>query len=70
MTDTNRPAAWRVIDKKTNAIVGEFPAMLRALAFCEELEPSEEIIGMPARYVMEPVRSCEIATAEDGGIAT
>lgn len=63
MVDTNAPAVWRVVERKTGKVIAEFPHMLRALAKCEELEPYPEVSGF--RYTMEPVRSVDVSAATE-----
>lgn len=64
MVDTNKPAAWRVVERKTGKVIAEFPNMLRALAKCEELEPvPNHHSGF--RYTMEPVRSVDVGGARE-----
>jgi hypothetical protein len=64
MTDTNRPAAWRVIDvTDPRAIVATFGTLREAQALCEELEPD----GSPRRgyrFVVEPVRATELPNGD------
>lgn len=62
MVDTNAPAVWRVIERKTGKVIAEFPHMLRALAKCEELEPYPEVSGYS--YTMEPVRSVDVGNSQ------
>ena len=66
MTDTNRPAAWRVIDnKEPRAIVGQYATLHEATAVCHEMERS---VGS-LRFTTEPVRAAEhtLAAVEDVG---
>lgn len=60
MTDTNLPAAWRVIDNKDpKAIVATFPTSGEAHALCDELEPHVGNYGY--RYTVEPVRALALS---------
>lgn len=63
MVDTNKPVAWRVIDRKTNKVIGEFPTSDAALAKCNEFEPG---YTHHYRYIMEPVRSPPISSNHRG----
>jgi len=63
MVDTNRPVAWRVVHRRTSAVVGEYPTADLALAKCEELEPEGR---RTYQYAMEPVRAADVGGAPNG----
>lgn len=57
MTDTNLPAAWRVIDATDpRAIVATYGTLREAQALCEELEPDASP-RRGYRFTVEPVRA-------------
>lgn len=62
MVDTNRPAAWRVIDRQTGKVVAEYQGLDAAHDEADRREPFPECTGY--RFVVEPVRTSELKTEQ------
>lgn len=60
MVGTNRPVAWRVIDRQSNKIVATYESMDSAHDDADRREPYPEVTGY--RFVVDPVRASALTS--------